>query len=229
MKIGLLECDHVSEAFRSIGGDYGDMFRALLPDLEFVTYDVCRGKFPASLSECEGYLATGSKLSVYDGEDWIVELKAFVRAIYQSENKFVGVCFGHQMLGEALGGKVEKAATGWSVGVHVFDVLVKEPWMEPFQPTVNLLMMCQDQVVKLPEKSTVLATAPGCPVGMFRVGENMLGLQAHPEFPVTYEKALLTARLERIGHQKVNAALKTLEFSLHEKLAAKWITNFFEK
>ncbi|MEZ4959027.1 MAG: hypothetical protein R2830_04355 [Saprospiraceae bacterium] len=229
MKIGLLECDHVLPKFRPIAGDYSDMFRALFPALELVNYDVCNGHFPASPHECDGYLVTGSKHSVYDEVDWILELKAFVKAIYESGRTYVGVCFGHQMLGEALGGKVEKAKTGWHVGVHSFDVTAKEDWMKPPLEQFNLLMSCQDQVVKLPENSVVLAKTPTCPVAMFRVGENMLGIQAHPEFPKPYARALLESRRERIGAELVEAALKRFDLPLTDRVVAQWIVRFLEK
>ncbi len=229
MKIGILVCDHVSKKNLAIGGDYSDMFKTLLPALDTVNYDVCKGHFPSSPFECDGYLVTGSKYSVYDQVDWILELKAFVKAIYDSGKKYIGVCFGHQMLGEALGGKVEKAQTGWSVGVNTFEVLAKEAWMEPFQPNYNLMMMCQDQVVKLPENSTVLAKTANCPVGMFRVGENMLGVQAHPEFPKAYELALLDSRWDRITAEKIDAAKESLALPVHDRVIAQWMMRFLEK
>lgn len=133
------------------------------------------------------------------------------------------------MLGEALGGKVEKAKTGWSVGVNTFEVLKKEDWMEPFQADYNLMMMCQDQVVELPENSTVLAKTANCPVGMFRVGENMLGIQAHPEFPKAYELALLDSRWDRITAEKISAAKESLALPVHDQVVAQWMLQFLAK
>src|SRR5215217_7450772 len=112
MKVGLLECDHVREELLHIAGDYRQMFPALFsqvaPDWEFRFYGVCNGHFPESAGECDLYICTGSKFSVYDEEDWILRLKDFVKEIYESGKKYAGICFGHQMLAEALGGKVEK-------------------------------------------------------------------------------------------------------------------------
>lgn len=226
MKIGLLECDHVLPELRHIAGDYRDMFLDFLPGPEWAFFDVCNGQFPSATDDCDAYLCTGSKFSVYDEVDWILELKAFVRRIAESDKKFVGVCFGHQMLGEALGGKVQKAASGWNVGVHSFEILRPASWMSPFQPRLNLMMMCQDQVVELPPGSTVLARTAHCPVGMFQVGPNMLGVQGHPEFPKTYEAALLEMRRERIGGEKVDAALASLDLPLDTAVVAEWARQF---
>ena len=231
MKIGLLECDHVREEFRSIAGDYRDMFPALFmplaPEWEFVFYDVANGHFPASAAECDVYICTGSKSSVYDDEPWIHALKALVQQIYHQQKIFLGVCFGHQMLGEALGGKVQKSAVGWCVGIHEFKMQQPTPaWMNPPQDRINLLMMCQDQVHQLPPNSTVLASADDCPVAMFRVGERMLGVQAHPEFPLLYEEALMRSRVERIGAEKTAKGLESLTLPLHSTGMAQWMVGF---
>ena len=226
MRVGLLQCDHVLDKFQPIAGDYHQMFAALFTTVDMVAYDVCNGHFPDSVTECDAYLCTGSKYSVYDDIDWIQELQRFVQELYAREKIFVGVCFGHQMLGHALGGKVEKTAAGWCVGAHTFQVNQPESWMTPFQSTYRLLMMCQDQIVALPPESTVLATTPVCPVGMLRVGPRLLGLQAHPEFPVAYERALLENRVDRIGAEKVAAGLESLARPLDAGMMGEWMGNF---
>lgn len=236
IKIGLLECDHVRDEFRYIAGDYRDMFPALFmplaPDWEFIFYDIANGDFPASVHECEVYICTGSKSSVYDDEPWIHALKAFVKQLFDQQKIYLGVCFGHQMLAEALGGKVQKSAVGWCVGVHEFKMQwavgsgQKIYWMKPPQERLNLLMMCQDQVLQLPPDSAVLASAADCPVAMFQVGERMLGVQAHPEFPIPYEEALMRSRVERIGVEKVAKGLESLAQPLHSTLMAQWMVAF---
>ncbi|MEO6282148.1 MAG: amidotransferase [Dyadobacter sp.] len=232
MKVGLLECDHVRSELLNIAGDYREMFPALFsavaPEWEFTFYDVCNGHFPSSVNECDVYICTGSKSSVYDEDDWIFRLKDFLKQIYQSKKVYLGVCFGHQMLAEALGGKVEKSDVGWCVGVHTFQMLQHRKWMVPALPAVNLLMMCQDQVMKLPPDSTLLASTPDCPVAMFSVGERMVGVQAHPEFPKKYDQALMELRVERIGATKVALGIASLELPTHEIVMAEWLKNFAE-
>lgn len=232
MKIGLLECDHVRAELVHIAGDYRQMFPALFekvaPNWEFEFFDVCNGHFPESVTQCDAYICTGSKSSVYDVDAWIMQLKDFVADISNSRSVFVGVCFGHQILGEALGGKVEKSPRGWCVGAHTFEVKATEEWMEPALSTFNLLMMCQDQVVKLPEGARLLAFTPDCAHGMFTVGNNMLGIQAHPEFTKTYDQALMELRVERIGAAVVEKGIASLRNTLHAGVVAGWIHKFIE-
>lgn len=230
MKVGLLECDHVREELLHIAGDYNQMFPSLFskvaPDWEFEFYDVCNNVFPESADACDVYICTGSKSSVYDNEPWISRLKEFVREIQYSGKVYIGVCFGHQMLGEALGGKVRKSEVGWCVGVHHFETVTFQNWMIPARSSFDLLMMCQDQVIELPEGAVLLAETSDCPIAMFQVGDNMLGIQAHPEFPKAYDQALMELRVERIGSAKVDLAIASLELPTHEIIVAEWIKNF---
>jgi GMP synthase-like glutamine amidotransferase len=222
-RIGLLECDHVDDRFRSIAGDYLDMFAALLPDLDLVPYDVCNGALPSSPDECDGWVATGSRRSVYDDEPWIHELSAFVRSIRHAGAPYAGICFGHQLLAHALGGRTARAATGWGAGAHDMDVRDREPH------TVTLLYMHGDQVADLPDDGVVLGTTDHCPVAMLQVGSSMLGMQAHPEFPPAYLEALLDVRAGRIGEEKTAAARASLERPLDAAVAARWITSTLSK
>lgn len=229
MKVGLLQCDHIADRFRPItGGDYDHLFRRLLPDLEWVVYDVVNNVFPGAIDECDAYICSGSVHSVYEDIPWILRLKSLVRQLYDHQKLFIGVCFGHQMMAEALGGKVGKADGGWCVGVHTFEVIEREDWMVPFQPKFNMLMSCQDQVLTLPPESTVLARTADCPVGLFRVGERMLGMQAHPEFTKAYARALMEGRRERIGADRVEAGLGTLALGLDSDDISNWLLEFLK-
>jgi GMP synthase-like glutamine amidotransferase len=233
MNIGLLLCDDVSSPLRPIAGGYQEMFEALLrphlPALEFTRYEVREGEVPASTDAHDVYLCTGSRHSVYDRLDWIEALKAFVRDVHDSGKAFVGICFGHQVLAEALGGRVGKAEQGWGIGVLEMSIVQPEPWMDPPQPSCRLQYMHGDQVQRLPPGGTLLAVAAHCPVAMFTVRETMLGIEGHPEFPAEYERALLESRRDRIGAAPVDAALASLSTPTDHALAGRWIARFIEQ
>ena len=234
LKIGLLECGHVQAEFRSsLGGDYRDVFpayfeRAGAVDWKFEFYDACNGQFPENIHDCDAYICTGSPSSVYDEPMWISGLKLFVQRLWEAQKTFVGVCFGHQILAEALGGSVHKSSNGWCVGVHEMDVLVQKNWMQPSQSQYNLLMMCQDQVQVLPPEAVHLARTEQCEIAMFQVGQTMLGIQAHPEFTRAYNEVLMHDRVARMGEQTVENGLKSLSKSTHEITIGQWIIRFIE-
>ena len=229
MKVGMLECDHVSDSLKNVYGDYSQMFENLFPDINFRNYDVIEGQFPDAVDECEAYLVTGSKHSVYDDIPWIHQLKQFVQQIYAQEKYYIGICFGHQMLAEALGGHVGKSENGWCVGMHSFQLVKKEEWMEPYQDKMNLLMSCQDQVQRMPDNSTLLAESIDCQVGMFKVGECMLGIQGHPEFQKDYNRALIESRVDRIATAKVKESFDSLKLHHDGDIFVQWVMNFLEK
>ena len=223
MRVGLLECDHVDDRWRNLDGDYGDMFDALL-GIELVRYDAVNGVLPARADECDGWLATGSRFSVYDDAEWITRLQGFVRDVRDAGAPFVGICFGHQLLAQSIGGRTEKAIVGWGVGAI-------DTWVEPDRADAVLLYMHQDQVVSLPEGATVLGRTDHCPIAMLQVGP-MLGVQAHPEFSAEYVDALLDARAERIGHELTARAKASLERvgDAHDAAAlGRRIVHFFEE
>ncbi|HUQ26517.1 MAG TPA: hypothetical protein VM140_12680 [Burkholderiales bacterium] len=227
MKIGLLECDDVVGRFPEVKGGYREMFAALLPGFDFRYYEAHRGQLPSSARECDAWLCTGSKYSVYDGTKWIADLAAFIRSL--GDQRFVGICFGHQMLAHAMGGEVAKAKQGWGVGVLPLEILKKESFMEPAMHQVRIQHMHQDQVQRLPEKSILLGRSPHCDVGMFRIGETMLGIEGHPEFSVEYGGALIRAREKQIGEAESRRALDSLKEKADGPVVGRWIARFLER
>jgi GMP synthase-like glutamine amidotransferase len=229
MRIGLLECDDVTGRFPHIAGGYREMFAALLPDASFAHYEAHRGKLPASATECDAWLCTGSKYSVYDGLDWIEALSGFIRKAREPGTPFVGICFGHQMLAHALGGEVARAPQGWGVGILDLDITSPEPWMDPPRERVRLHHMHQDQVMRLPAGAVVLGRSAHCEVGMFRVGDSMLGIEGHPEFTPQFSEALIRARRGRIGAERSEAALASLRHPSDGSLVGRWISRFLRR
>lgn len=231
MHIGILQADSVLPQFQPDFGNYPEMFRDILgraggESVRFTIYDVEHGEYPLSLDECDGYVITGSKKSVYDDEPWIHELAEFVRSAHEARKKLVGVCFGHQMVAQALGGKTEPAAGGWGVGIHR-SKLVKQPaFLSDDLDAFNLVVSHKDQVTRLPPDAELLATSDFCPNAMFQIGEHILTVQGHPEFVKGYSKALMEFRKDILGNEKFSAGVASLDEPLDRDIVAKWIVNF---
>ena len=226
MKIGLLECDDVVGRFPQIKGGYREMFAALLPGFSFEYFSAFKGELPSSPEVCDAWVCSGSKYSVYDATPWIEDLAGFIRSV---DKPFVGICFGHQMLAHAMGGEVAKAKQGWGAGVLPLRILKTEPWMDPMLPEVRIQHMHQDQVVRLPKRSVVLGESDHCEVGMFRVGERMLGIEGHPEFTVEFGAALIRSRRERFGERLTERALESLKGKSDGSTVGKWIARFLRR
>ena len=121
MKIGILNSDTVQIDGAMEFGQYPEMFSKVFwdvdPNIQFKTYEVQFDNYPSDINECDAYLITGSKASSYDDVQWIHNLKKFIKALHESKKKLIGVCFGHQIIAEALGGSVRKSPDGWHAGV----------------------------------------------------------------------------------------------------------------
>ncbi len=230
MRLGILQADHVDPECRGRFGDYPDMFAVALGDAlgsgaAFEFYDVQRGIYPERVEDCDGYLITGSRASVYDDEAWIARLKDFARILHAARVKTVGICFGHQLLASALGGTVERADVGWGVGVHVWRLTDDAPWMRPARSEFRLLASHQDQVVELPANARLLATSDFCPHAAYAIRDHVFALQGHPEFTPDYAEFLMCRRRERLG-AAFGPAMRSLKQPTDEAVAAKWIAGF---
>ncbi len=228
-KIALLICDHVNPQYQEEHQDYLQMFELLLPDFEFIPYEVMSGAFPTRLGDYDAFMATGSRHSVYEELEWINNTIDFIQQLAEQGKCFVGVCFGHQLLGKAMGGVVEKSDKGWCIGVHTFKIEDAKPWMEPSLDKINLLMMCQDQIVELPPGAERLASSDMCKNALIQIDTHMLGIQAHPEFSKSYDEVLMTSRVNLMGKETVENGIKSLDQDVHKSVIAEWIRNFINQ
>ncbi|MFT5210811.1 MAG: GMP synthase-like glutamine amidotransferase [Flavobacterium sp.] len=233
MKIGILKADSVREEFQSEFGDYPDMFIRLLSEsskdaLSFETYNVQEAVYPNYIDDCDVYIITGSRFSVYEDLHWIRRLESFVVELHAVKKKLVGICFGHQLIALALGGKAELAQAGWGVGVHTTQVLQHQDFMCPSTTNFTAIVSHQDQVTELPRGAECLAGSDFCPNAMTRVGDHILTFQGHPEFETGYSRKLIEFRQEIIGETIYSQGLESLTQKTDEDILAQWILKFCE-
>lgn len=186
MKIGILQTGHVPPSLEEMG-DYDEMFARLLAGrgFDFVSYDVEGGTVPEDPLECDGWLITGSKHGAYEDHPWIPPLEALIRKIHAAGVPLVGVCFGHQIIAQALGGKVAKHPAGWSVGRKIYRIEGEE---------LPLNAWHQDQVTELPPEAEVVGASDFCKYAAITYGGRIFTVQPHPEFSGAFIGELISKR-----------------------------------
>ncbi|MFQ2920639.1 glutamine amidotransferase-related protein [Aeromonas allosaccharophila] len=231
MRLGILDCDRLDPDLADrFGPVYSEMFirgfAALAPELEFRVWSALDGELPDDLHECDAWLITGSRHDAYSDIPWIQALRAWIRQAHDADVKLAGVCFGHQVIAQALGGEVVKSTKGWGLGVAVHPMLADAPWMAPARDQIRILASHQDQVALLPPGATRLAGNDFCPNFMFLQGDHIVAIQGHPEFSVEYNRALIERRRGLLPDEHYQSSLSSLEGEVDSATMMQWLLQF---
>lgn len=212
MRICIFEAGLTPEQYMADFGSYPKMTETWLseqlPEAEFFTCSVVRDEaVPSSVDAFDGYIITGSKHGVYEDLPWMKELKKFLQQARDARKSVFGICFGHQIMAEAFGGKVQKSEKGWGIGAQEYDYDANVG----IAPGASFLFH-QDQVTTVPNNAKVIGGNTFCPIGALAYDFPALSVQYHPEFDKSYVAEL--AHLyggDRIPQNIADAALESLE------------------
>lgn len=231
MKLGLIQCDHVVDELQPAHGDYPEQFKAIFEragiTVEWLCFDATQGQLPDHIDCCDAYISTGSRHGAYESLPWLVELTDFLRQLHMANKPFVGICFGHQLMGQVLGGTVEKSEKGWGIGVSFNQINQQKPWMKPFKDGIDLLVSHQDQVVSLPMDVEVLASSQFCANYIIQQG-NWLGIQGHPEFTKAYSRDLIKLRCDKYSPERIREAEYSMMAPVDSERVIQWIAQFIQ-
>ena len=231
MRIGLLETDILYDDFIKEYGSYGLMFENYFSqldnsDIEFVYYQVQQGALPLFFDECDAYIITGSKAAAYENYAWINSLSNWIIEANQAKTKMLGICFGHQIIAQALGGIVEMSDKGWGVGVRSLLTTPNSPFSQPLPKYLDLIYSHKDQVIALPLEANNFLGDRFCPYAGFTMGQHIVTLQGHPEFSAKYSGRLFNFRAKVIGEPTYSKGISSLRQGTDANFIGRLILDF---
>ena len=209
--------------------DYAVMLEELLsPHMvaEFQHFNVVEGNFPEDPTSFDGVVISGSAAFVGDRDPWIATLFDHIRQLDQAGTKLLGVCFGHQAIAAALGGRVERRRI--SLGATPMQLSAKRPWMQPEHDLLRLYAGNFEQIVALPVGLDPLGGHPDCLIAMIEKGTHILGLQFHPEFPTDYVIGYIEELRGHVPEEKIEAALSEVAGGHDGAIFGQWAARFLE-
>lgn len=228
VKLGIIEAGAVDKTLSDNHGNYADMIlewlRPALKPKSSVSITLYENDALLDPREADIWTISGSKHGVYENIPWLNPLKNFIVSCSSLNIPLIGICFGHQIIAEAMDGKVTKSEKGWGVGVQKYELKnilpsikkIKERRSRKSPAFYKGFAFHQDQIVKLPDNCTVIAGNDFCPNSLIAYGElaepKIITIQTHPEFSSEYFRDLANLRRGKtIPSKLVDLALKDLE------------------
>lgn len=232
MKLTIIQTGDVPEDLRERFGPYPPMFSRMFDAAGGgFTYEVVTAYGPQPLpdpAKLQGILITGSAAGVYDDLPWLNPLRAFIRAAYAARTPMLGICFGHQIMADALGGDVRKSDKGWGLGRHRYEVVERPPFMAEAGETLAVACSHQDQVIVPPSEARVILASEFTPnAGLHYATGRALSFQPHPEFLDDYSQALVDLRRGRAADAVITAATASFSQVSDSPQVAKYLRNFY--
>lgn len=224
-RIAILETGAPPPALRGEHGDYPAMIGTMLGGgVEIERFDVQAGELP-NPAVFDAAIITGSPADAYADTPWILALVEWIR-LARGQTRLVGICFGHQAMARAFGGRVAKSERGWGIGLHRYDVVGAEGWMEPAAPEVAIVASHQDQVIDKPAGARVTLRSDFTPNAGLAYGDDAISFQGHPEFSRAFAAALAKGRRGVIDGALVDRALESLQQATDRRMVGDWIKRF---
>lgn len=226
-RLAILETGFPPRELQPRFGTYARMFADLLgAEAIEAVYDVTHGAYPERVEDHAAYLITGSSAGAYDDLPWIEPLKRFLVAA-KGKAKLIGICFGHQIMAEAFGGRVVKSDKGWGIGLQDYAVNGGTPWTEGTR-RIAVPVCHQDQVTEQPPNSTLVGGNDFCPIGMLTYDDQpAISVQFHPEFDPAFVGALIDLIGEEIPDP--DAAHASLRQPNDRRDVGRWIRRYVDQ
>lgn len=197
LPILILKTGDTLPAIRARRGDFDDWMRCgmRLARDQVSVCEVHRDEMPLAPRHYRGVVVTGSASMVTERADWSEAAADWLRQAHAQGLPLLGICYGHQLLAHAFGGRVDYNPRGREMGTVEIDRLGPGDALLEGLPARFLAHATHEQsVLEPPPGSVVLARSAQDGCQAFRIGERCFGLQFHPEFSTAVMRAYIRAR-----------------------------------
>lgn len=203
MKVAILVAGQTLPEVARRRGDFERFIRARTgaPGARWVTHDVRDGAPLPGPRDADAFIMTGSSSSVTERAPWMLRAEGLLRQIVAARTPLLGICFGHQMMAQALGGEVQKNPFGREIGTVRVVRTADSPLFFGLPRAFDVQETHVDAVTRLPAGAEVLATTARDPAAAFRVGPWAYGVQFHPEMDADILRGYVTARAQIIADE----------------------------
>lgn len=237
LRIAVLDNNPMSSAFVDAWPDDGQKVVAALaplrPGWHFEVWAAKAGQLPPEDlppgAAIDGVVLTGSVASANDEAPWVAALAARVRAWHRQRLPMAGLCFGHQLIASALGGRVGASPGGWRLGVATTRYTHAMPWMQPARDALTLFAAHGEQVLEPPPGARVLGGDDFAPVGALAIDRHVFTTQYHPEMPREFLQGVLREHADEYTPQAFERAREGLAQPVDATHYLHWLAQFLEQ
>jgi GMP synthase-like glutamine amidotransferase len=230
MKLTLIQPTDVPGPLRDRFGAYHLMFERMFAGegFDFEAIKLSEGQELPDPATLDATLIMGSAAGVYDKHyDWMEPLRDYIRRAYAAKTPMVGICFGHQIMADALGGDVRKSDKGWGLGRHVYAVTSRPAMIGGDVPEFAIACSHQDQVLVPPAEAETFMSSDFTPhAGLAYRNGAAISLQPHPEFDDEYTLALAELRRGKAPDAIIETALASVSRKSDSREMAGYLAAF---
>ena len=200
----------------------------------FLEWQAQKDKSPPEES-FDAVVVSGSAASAFDREAWIGRLSDAILGWADVGMPILGICFGHQIVARALGGRVERNPIGWEVGTQPLELTVvgsHDPLFESITSPLDVMQSHRDIVVEAPQGAVTLASSPSCEHQSLAIGDNIRTIQFHPEYTIGHMTYLVGPRKPMLTEAGVD--FEVMQTGIREtpesrRVLSNFNRNFIEK
>ena len=206
-QIALIKTGGTIEQIKRQHGDFEDWFAEGLGVPDLLQIDVYKQEELPAPDDLAGIVITGSAAMVSEKEDWSERTAKWLAGAVQKGIPVLGVCYGHQLLAHALGGRAGPNPKGRQIGTvktQLIDSYKDDLLLGDLPETFSSQTSHSEVVLELPPGARRLATSPLDDNFVIRFAENVWGVQFHPEFSTAVMSEYIRFRSEPIREEGLN-------------------------